>query len=1375
MASMFNGASVFNGDIGDWDVSNVTNMIHMFAGTAITRANYDAILMGWSTIDPGENTLQKGVELSADGLEYCAVKARGVLTGPPNNWRIFFDKEATDCPVPTLSIADVTVDEDVAGGLAELTVTLSVASGQDVTVTYTTSTGGTDDTAMAGVDYETTTGTLTIPAGQTSGTINVPIMDDTAYEGDESFTVALSNPGNAGLDPDPAVATVTITDNDLPTLSIADVTVGEGDGTASLTVTLSAPSTETVTVDWNTEAQGDTATAGSDYTTITDPLSFAPGDTEKTITVTILEDVAYEGDESFTVALSNPGNAGLDPDPAVATVTITDNDLPTLSIADVTVGEGDGTASLTVTLSAPSTETVTVDWNTEAQGDTATAGSDYTTITDPLSFAPGDTEKTITVTILEDVAYEGDESFTVALSNPGNAGLDPDPAVATVTITDNDAPEAAAEFVTTWRTTEANERITIPTITSNGEVYDYAVNWGDGSIDAGWTGDATHTYATADDHEVRISGDFPRIYFDDSNLPGKIVSIEQWGDIAWTSMERAFFGATNLAKYTATDAPNLSGVTNMSQMFHAAVKFDGNIGGWDVSNVTDMAFMFFNAKTFNQDIGGWNVSSVTNMNSMFDFASDFDQNIGDWNVSSVTIMGSMLRDTDITRANYDAILTGWSTIDEGEGEGALKSGVFLSADDLEYCAVKARGVLTGPPNNWRIFNDKEATDCPVPTLSIADITVDESDTTASLTVTLSEASGQDVTVTYTTSTGGTDGTAVAGSDYTAPPAGTGTLTIPAGQTNGTINVTIVDDNVYEGDESFTVALSNPGNAVLDPDPATATVTITDNDAPEADEEFVTTWKTTGAGESITIPTTGGGYNYAVNWGDGSIDAELTGNVSHTYATQGEHVVRISGVFPRIYFKGSGEEEKIYSIDQWGTIAWTSMEDAFRGASNLEKYNATDAPVLTNVTDMSGMFAGASKFDGDIGDWDVSSVTDMNSMFSGASKFDGIIGGWDVSSVTDMSDMFSAALAFNQDLGWDVSKVTDMSGMFFRATTFDKNIGAWDVSEVTNMGNMFTGASKFDGNIGDWDVSSVTDMGNMFFLATEFDQNIGGWDVSKVTDMRNMFQQAPAFNQDIGWNVSSVTNMEAMFANATDFNGQIGAWADKVSSVTSMGFMFNSATAFNQDIGAWNVSSVTRMAGMFRRATDFDQNIGGWNVSSVTTMEGMFTDAGITRDTYDAILTGWSTIDEGEGALKSGVFLSADDLEYCAVKARGVLTGPPNNWRIFNDKEATDCPVPTLSIADITVDESDTTASLTVTLSEASGQDVTVTYTTSTGGTDGTAVAGSDYTAPPAGTGTLTIPAGQTSGTINVPVVDDTAYEGDESFTVALSKPGQCRA
>ena len=155
----------------------------------------------------------------------------------------------------------------------------------------------------------------------------------------------------------------------------------------------------------------------------------------------------------------------------------------------------------------------------------------------------------------------------------------------------------------------------------------------------------------------------------------------------------------------------------------------------------------------------------------------------------------------------------------------------------------------------------------------------------------------------------------------------------------------------------------------------------------SDGSFVTTWQTTSAGETITIPVGNAGGSYTVRWGDGSVTTH-TSDATHTYAAAGNHTVRISGDFTRIDLANDPTNaKKLVSIDQWGDVRWESMNGAFYGASNMI-YNATDAPDLSRVTDMSFMFGSASSFDGNLSGWDVSNVESMNGMFGGASKFNG---------------------------------------------------------------------------------------------------------------------------------------------------------------------------------------------------------------------------------------------------------------------------------------------------------------------------------------------------------------------------------------------------
>lgn len=320
-------------------------------------------------------------------------------------------------------------------------------------------------------------------------------------------------------------------------------------------------------------------------------------------------------------------------------------------------------------------------------------------------------------------------------------------------------------------------------------------------------------------------------------------------------------------------------------------------------------------------------------------------------------------------------------------------------------------------------------------------------------------------------------------------------------------------------------------------------------------------------------------------------------------------------FQRIIIDEGADRNRLTQITQWGSIAWTSMQNAFGGffggCSNLQ-VTATDIPNLSGVISVRGMFQRCTNLNSpnNINTWNTASVTNMSYMFSGASAFNQDIGGWNVSNVTNMTNMFAGASSFNQNIGgWDVGNVTNMSSMLASAAMFNQNIGNWDVSNVTNMENMFSYSmtGSFNQDIGNWDVSNVTDMSGMFFNNTSFNQDIGGWDVGNVMDMSSMFRNAASFNQDIGtWNVSSVTNMSGILSGASSFNQDISGW--DVSNVTDMSSTFWNAFSFNQDIGGWNVSNVTDMLGMFYGAHSFNQDIGAWDVSNVTNMGGMFTNA-----------------------------------------------------------------------------------------------------------------------------------------------------------------------
>ena len=231
-----------------------------------------------------------------------------------------------DDPEPSIAVGDIAAAENA--GTMTLTIVLSAASGQEVDVDYTTG----DGSATAGADFTATTGTAVIPAGSTSTAVDVPLLDDATYEGDETFTLDLSSPFNATTPDVQAVATIT-EDDTQPSISIGDASVAEGDtgvSAATFTVTLSNPSAFATSVDWSTADA--TATAGADYTAASGTLDFPAGATTKQLAVDVHGDTAVEPDETFSVVLSSPTGGTLGPSTGTGTIVDDDRTVSTITL-----------------------------------------------------------------------------------------------------------------------------------------------------------------------------------------------------------------------------------------------------------------------------------------------------------------------------------------------------------------------------------------------------------------------------------------------------------------------------------------------------------------------------------------------------------------------------------------------------------------------------------------------------------------------------------------------------------------------------------------------------------------------------------------------------------------------------------------------------------------------------------------------------------------------------------------------------------------------------------------------------------------------------------------------------------------------------------
>ncbi|QLG45755.1 BspA family leucine-rich repeat surface protein [Costertonia aggregata] len=411
------------------------------------------------------------------------------------------------------------------------------------------------------------------------------------------------------------------------------------------------------------------------------------------------------------------------------------------------------------------------------------------------------------------------------------------------------------------------------------------------------------------------------------------------------------------------------------------------------------------------------------------------------------------------------------------------------------------------------------------------------------------------------------------------------------------------------------------------------------------QDFTAIWNTvnvetgSSATNQVTIPTNPAftTYNYDVDWGDGTSDTGVTGNITHTYLSgPGTYTISISGDFPAIYFNDeeANDKLKIEEILQWGTIQWQTMENAFYGCTNLN-FDAIDSPDLSNVTTLESMFRGCTSFNGIVNNWDVNSIENMSGLFADAVIFNRPLDSWTTNAVTNMSETFLGARLFNEPLdNWRVDNVVDMSGMFSSAGSFNQNISNWNTLNVQNMSSTFRYTSNFNQPLNNWRVDNVTDMSNMFEGSaynlpldnwsvanvtnmsgmfsqySRFNQNINNWTVNAVTDMSQMFHRATSFNQPLNdWDVSNVINMNGMFDGffvAMIFNQPLNDW--DVSKVEDMGNMFRDCPAFDQPLNLWVVDEVANMSGMFEKATVFNQDITGWNVDKVENMSNMFRDA-----------------------------------------------------------------------------------------------------------------------------------------------------------------------
>ncbi|WMN86051.1 calcium-binding protein [Vibrio parahaemolyticus] len=769
---------------------------------------------------------------------------------------------------PSVSISDAGIIDE--GDIASFTVSLSNASEDVVQVQLTLNPGETEAGDLGTLEYNTGSGwvevpeggLVTVPAGMTEFDVRIGTTSDDVYEGPEDFSVTVTGVGVV-QGQDTGTATIvddgTLIDDDRPSVSIVEDSVGVNEGTdAVYTVKLSAAADIDVTVRLNTSTDGsNTAEAddiGSFVVTLADGVTVVnansdgtytipAGQTELKVTVPTTGDDVYEGDETFTVAVQGDtgvigsdsalgiiydGGNGPGPDP--------DDDRPSVSIVEDSVGVNEGTdAVYTVKLSAAADIDVTVRLNTSTDdSNTAEAddiGSFVVTLADGVTVVnansdgtytipAGQTELKVTVPTTGDDVYEGDETFTVAVQGDtgvigsdsalgiiydgGNGpGPDPDDDRPSVSIVEDSVGvnEGTDAVYTVKLSAAADIDVTVRLNTSTDDsntaeaddIGSFVVTLADGVTVVNANSDGTYTIpAGQTELKVTVPTTDDDVYEGDETF-----TVAVQGDTGVIGSDSAlgiiYDGGNGPGPDPDDDRPSVSIV-------------EDSVG---VNEGTDAVYTVKLSAAADIDVTvRLNTSTDDSNTAEADDIGSFVVTLAD----GVTVVNANSEGTYTIPAGQTELKVTVPTTDDDVYEGDETFTVAVQGDTGVLGSDSALGIIYDGGNGPGPNPDDDR-----PSVSIVEDSVGVNEgTDAVYTVKLSAVADIDVTVRLNTSTDDSntaeaddigsfvvtlaDGVTVVNANSD------GTYTIPAGQTELKVTVPTTDDDVYEGDETFTVAV-----------------------------------------------------------------------------------------------------------------------------------------------------------------------------------------------------------------------------------------------------------------------------------------------------------------------------------------------------------------------------------------------------------------------------------------------------------------------------------------------------------------------------------------------------------------------------------------
>ena len=750
------------------------------------------------TLTPTQDTLVEGNEtITVSGTVAAGVAAVASLTVNGTSITLTDD----DTPNMTLAVDPASVGE----GAGDTTVTVTASTGgvtfkADRTVTVTVGKSG--DSATEGTDYKEVKDTfdITITKGDTSntGTFTLKPTDDTLVEGDEAITVS-----GTTTDLTVADAGITLTDDDQADLALAvnPVSVAENAGATTVTVTAStggATFTQAETVRVTVGREADSATSGTDYAAVAGfDVTIAAGQSSGTGTfdLTPTDDDLIEGDETISVA----GTSGFGA--ATVPMTLTDDDRDSknleqppiaLTASPSSVSEGGGVRTITVTATVrdgkafPAATTVTV--SVGASGDSAVKGTDYATVADfgvTIAAEANSGSATFQLTPTDDTLIEGDEAITLS-GSASDLKVDG----TSVTITDDDTPNMTLAVNPASVSEGAGDTQVTVTASTGGVTFKAARTV---TVTVGKSGDS----ATSGTDYAAVTA------FDITIAKGQ------------TSDAYTFtLTPTDDTLIEGNETITVSGTTTGLTVSDASITLTDN-------DKTPEVNLSVNPSSVSEGDNPTEVTVTATFSNTSTYLTD----------TTVTVSVGDGKDSATSGTDYTAVTAFNVTIAKGKSSGSATFTLTPTQDVLvegnETITVSGtHAALTVNGTSMTLTDDDGA---PAINLSVNPSSVAESagDTTVTVTATFSTASTYKTDTTVTVSVGDSTDSAASGTDYTAVTAFDVTIAAKASSGSATFTLTPTQDTLVEGNETITVGGTVAAGGGLTVNPAS--ITLTDDD------------------------------------------------------------------------------------------------------------------------------------------------------------------------------------------------------------------------------------------------------------------------------------------------------------------------------------------------------------------------------------------------------------------------------------------------------------------------------------------------------------------------------------------------------------------